>query len=96
LPRKIHRARKIVRRRQNLAVALMENGVQNDENQGEMENGALDETASQNTKRDLSTEWTPKLKQISARDESQTNITGGNRCTEAQKKDQQGRPRPKK
>jgi hypothetical protein len=64
----------------------MENGVQNDENQGEMENGALDETASQNTKRDLSTEWTPKLKQISARDESQTNITGGNPCTEAQKR----------
>jgi hypothetical protein len=47
LPRKIHHARKIVRRRQNLAV---ENGAQNDENQRKMENGALDEAASQNTK----------------------------------------------
>jgi hypothetical protein len=69
LPRKNHRARKIIRRRQNLAVALMENSARNDENQGKMENGVLDETASQNTKRDLSIGWTPKLKQIPARDD---------------------------
>jgi hypothetical protein len=48
---------------------LMENSARNDENQGKMENGVLDETASQNTKRDLSIGWTPKLKQIPARDD---------------------------